>query len=66
MKGFGMAKASSQKAKTETEPELLPDAWDRFERAVDVVAKSAPMHRAHKAPDDPPKALKPKKDKPAK
>jgi hypothetical protein len=25
--------------------ELLPDAWERFERAVDVVAKSPPQHR---------------------
>lgn len=24
---------------------LHPDAWDRFERAVDVVAKSPPQHR---------------------
>jgi hypothetical protein len=27
------------------EPELYPDAWARFERAVDVVAKSSPQHR---------------------
>jgi hypothetical protein len=27
------------------DPELLPDAWSRFERAVDVVAKSPPQHR---------------------
>jgi hypothetical protein len=27
------------------EPELHPDAWARFERAVDVVAKSPPQHR---------------------
>jgi hypothetical protein len=26
--------------------ELAPDAWQRFERAVDVVAKSPPQHRA--------------------
>jgi hypothetical protein len=25
--------------------ELAPDAWARFERAVDVVAKSPPQHR---------------------
>jgi hypothetical protein len=25
--------------------ELRPDAWARFERAVDVVAKSPPQHR---------------------
>jgi hypothetical protein len=28
--------------------ELHPDAWERFERAVDVVAKSPPQHRAAK------------------
>jgi hypothetical protein len=27
------------------ELELHPDAWQRFERAVDVVAKSPPQHR---------------------
>ena len=25
--------------------EIVPDAWERFERAVDVVAKSPPQHR---------------------
>jgi hypothetical protein len=30
------------------EPELHPDAWARFERAVDVVAKSPPQHRKKK------------------
>jgi hypothetical protein len=28
--------------------ELVPDAWQRFERAVDVVAKSPPQHRTKK------------------
>jgi len=28
--------------------ELRPDAWERFERAIDVVAKSPPQHRAAK------------------
>jgi hypothetical protein len=27
------------------EIELEPDAWERFERAVDVVVKSPPQHR---------------------
>jgi hypothetical protein len=27
------------------EIELQPDGWSRFERAVDVVAKSPPQHR---------------------
>jgi hypothetical protein len=25
--------------------ELQPDAWQRFERAIDMVAKSPPQHR---------------------
>jgi hypothetical protein len=28
--------------------ELKPDAWQRFERAVDVVAKSPPQHKVSK------------------
>jgi hypothetical protein len=32
------------------EIEMQPDAWDRFERAVDVVAKSPPQHRAKPKP----------------
>jgi hypothetical protein len=28
--------------------ELHNDAWERFERAVDVVAKSPPQHRSKK------------------
>jgi hypothetical protein len=28
--------------------EVVPDAWSRFERAVDVVAKSPPQHRIKK------------------
>jgi hypothetical protein len=31
------------------ELELHPDGWARFERAVDVVAKSPPQHRAKAA-----------------
>jgi hypothetical protein len=30
------------------EIELLPDAWARFERAAEVVAKSPPQHRVVK------------------
>jgi hypothetical protein len=30
--------------------EMQPDAWSRFERAIDVVAKSPPQHRAKKTP----------------
>jgi hypothetical protein len=31
--------------KAPKELELHPNAWDRFTRAVDVVAKSPPQHR---------------------
>jgi hypothetical protein len=30
--------------------ELHPDAWERFERAVKVVAKSPPQHRVKEKP----------------
>jgi hypothetical protein len=33
------------KRKNAADSELHPDAWARFERAVDVVAKSPPQHR---------------------
>jgi hypothetical protein len=39
--------------------ELNSDAWSRFERAVDVVAKSPPQHRAKGGKS--PKGGKPKK-----
>ncbi len=39
------------------QPEFVPDAWERFERAVKAMAKAAPIHRA---------AEKPKKAKRAK
>jgi hypothetical protein len=32
-------------SKPSKKPELHEDAWERFERAVDVVAKSPPQHR---------------------
>jgi hypothetical protein len=52
-----MAKSNQKK-----ESELHADAWARFERAVDVVAKSPPQHRTAK-----PKAkAKPTKAKTAK
>jgi hypothetical protein len=33
---------------TQQQPEQHSDAWARFERAVDVVAKSPPQHRMNK------------------
>jgi hypothetical protein len=34
--------------KLSKEVEIEPDAWERFERAVKVVAKSPPQHRINK------------------
>jgi hypothetical protein len=39
------------KGKTKPKPpeiELHPDAWERFEKAVDVVMRSPPKHRTAK------------------
>ena len=30
------------------EPELRPDGWERFTRAVDAAARTPPMHRKPK------------------
>ena len=39
----------SNKAKSEqTEIEFRPDAWERFERAVDAAVKGGPKHKAGK------------------
>jgi hypothetical protein len=37
-----------QSKKSEAEIELEPDAWQRFERAAGVVAKTPPQHRVAK------------------
>jgi hypothetical protein len=37
-----MAKPDSKKE----DEQQYPDAWSRFERAIDVVVKSPPQHRA--------------------
>jgi hypothetical protein len=36
---------ATPKKRTMKMVELAPDAWRRFERAIDVVAKSPPQHR---------------------
>jgi hypothetical protein len=41
----------SGKSASSKDTELNPDAWSRFERAVDVVAKSPPQHRTNKKKD---------------
>jgi len=35
----------SAKTRSTKQPEFSPHAWERFERAVDIVAKSPPQHR---------------------
>jgi hypothetical protein len=43
-------KSQNSKAQpSDSELELHADAWGRFERAVDKVAKAKPMHRQSKA-----------------
>jgi len=37
------------KSPTQKEIELEPDAWKRFERAVDIVVKAPPQHRSKSA-----------------
>jgi hypothetical protein len=51
--------------KSEKSNELRADAWSRFERAVDIVAKSPPQHRTkvnanNKKPKKPTKKSKPR------
>jgi hypothetical protein len=50
-----MAKSNPPK-----DPELHPDAWERFKRAVHIVAKSPPQHRTKKTKT---KAKRPAKKK---
>jgi hypothetical protein len=45
----------------EKEIELHPDAWQRFERAAGVVAKTPPQHRVAKEKPMAGKKAKPKK-----
>jgi hypothetical protein len=47
-----MAKAPTK------EIEIYPDAWSRFERAAEVVAKSPPQHRVAKKKKKSPKPIK--------
>jgi hypothetical protein len=48
----------TKKPTEKNEIELHPDAWARFERAAEVVAKSPPQHRVAKKKKK--KASKPK------
>jgi hypothetical protein len=45
--------------KKSTDIEFEPDAWERFERAVKIVAKSPPQHRTKKTAE----SMTPKKGK---
>jgi hypothetical protein len=49
----------NDKTSSTKQPEFTHDAWQRFERAVDVVAKSPPQHKTKGAKN--PKKKKPKK-----
>jgi len=40
-----MARKSESTGETKDDLEIVPDAWGRFERAVDTVIKSGPQHR---------------------
>jgi hypothetical protein len=50
-----MMKPSAKKA-SPTDSDLRPDAWDRFERAVDFAAQRTPLHKAAKAKKAPSRA----------
>lgn len=40
-----MVEKSKSTGKAKDNLEIVPDAWARFERAVDTVIKSGPQHR---------------------
>jgi hypothetical protein len=48
------------KAAKDKEPDTHPDAWQRFERAIDVVAKSPPQHKSAKGKNEPKPTAVPK------
>jgi hypothetical protein len=52
----------AKKSVSSKDIELEPDAWQRFERAVEVVAKSPPQHRK-KAARKKARRPKPKKER---
>jgi hypothetical protein len=54
----------AKKSVSSNDIELHPDAMARFERAVDVVSKSPPQHRAAKKKKTAPKKTKRSKPKP--
>jgi hypothetical protein len=54
-----------KKSEPGKESELHPNAWARFERAVDVVAKSPPQHRANTQKNRAPRKPKRKTAKPS-
>jgi hypothetical protein len=53
-------KSADRKVAAATDVELLPNAWEIFEKAVDRVAKSPPQHRSaekkQKTPEEPKKS----------
>ena len=43
----------TRKPKIDTEIELVPDAWERFERVIETAAKIGPKHRVSSNPYKP-------------
>jgi hypothetical protein len=43
-----------------SDDDLYPDAWERFERAVKIVAKAPPMHRTKAITAKPMRDISPK------
>src|SRR5215208_6350707 len=60
---LGVSMARTEKSNRTKEPELLPDAWPRFEQFVKAIAKAGPQHRtpAGKAKAKPGGSPKPKR-----
>ncbi len=45
------AEGASRRRDEVGEADVRPDAWERFERAVDKAAKAPPLHRPAAAPN---------------
>jgi hypothetical protein len=60
-----MPRTPPQKQTTSEANEQRPDAWERFERAVDAAVKGGPKHRPSRATAKPDngKKSRPRKDK---
>ena len=61
--GSGKIKSHPHAAADADKIEIHPDAWERFERAVDAAVKSGPKHRPAKEQAKAAPAKKPSKAK---